>query len=282
MKSWQFPKNVASLTLTGYSKAAEATYFYIPELKIQLDMGGISKQCMATSFFITHSHMDHCIYLPSVQPAFLPPNTKPNDVYVPEPIAQYVKTYLHSAQELNNSVSIDPQKEKPYNLITVSPSQNFAFGKSYHVTVVNCTHGVPSVGYGFSESKKKLKDEFKGKPGKEIKELRDKGIKIDEEILAKRFIFLGDTTIAVFDSHPEILEYPVIIVECTFLYKEHLSLAHESYHIHWEDLAPFVTSHPLATFVLIHFSLRYTNAQIEKFFEDVNLKNIVPWISSFK
>ena len=47
----------SNLTLRGYSKAAEATFFFVPELKIALDMGGIDKSVHSNYFFISHTHM---------------------------------------------------------------------------------------------------------------------------------------------------------------------------------------------------------------------------------
>jgi len=51
------------ITITGYSKAADATYFYIPEWKTMLDVGGSNKSFTgARNFFLTHSHLDHAMF----------------------------------------------------------------------------------------------------------------------------------------------------------------------------------------------------------------------------
>jgi len=210
---------------------------------------------------------------------------KPNDVYVPQEIAQYVTTYLHSAQELNNCINIDPKHEKQYNLHPVKPNTTFKFGQNFSVKVIKCSHGVPSVGYAFSESRQKLKKEYLGISGKEIKALREKGADIFEVIELNKFVFLGDTTVAVFQDHPEILEYPVIILECSFLDADHLVFAHEAYHIHWKDIESIVEKHPKVIFVLIHFSLRYKDSYIEEYFNSLpNGKpaNVIPWTGSIK
>lgn len=62
------------------------------------------------------------------------------------------------------------------------------------VDVVQCCHSVPTVGYIFSESRTKLKAEYKDIPGKQIAELRRQGIDVNENVLIKRIAFLGDTT----------------------------------------------------------------------------------------
>jgi len=83
----------------------------------------------------------------------------------------------------------------------------------------------------------------------------------------------------VFKSHPEILNYPVIVIECTFLF-DHVQQAVQSDHSHWSQLEPYVQSHPNTTFILIHFSLRYKSDEIEKFFDSLpngRPKNVIPW-----
>jgi hypothetical protein len=55
LRDFKIPQS--DLTLRGYSKAAEATFFFVPELKTALDMGGIDKSVHSQYFFITHTHM---------------------------------------------------------------------------------------------------------------------------------------------------------------------------------------------------------------------------------
>eukprot|EP01130_Rhizamoeba_saxonica_P004135 TRINITY_DN1704_c0_g1_i2.p1 TRINITY_DN1704_c0_g1~~TRINITY_DN1704_c0_g1_i2.p1 ORF type:complete len:290 (-),score=51.49 TRINITY_DN1704_c0_g1_i2:407-1276(-) len=270
-----------NLTLAGYSRAASATYFYVPELKIQLDMGGYSKSYKATKFFVTHSHLDHAMYMPDVQPAFVPEGTVPNQVFVPNNMTDYVISYLHSAQELNNNMNIAPSDEKTYDLVPVAEGDTHQLNKNYHVEVFAVCHTVPAVGYGFYELRNKLKPEYQGLPGREIGQLRKQGVAINTLLKVHKFVFLGDTTIQVFEQSPAILEYPVIIIECTFLDPDHEAMAKGAGHVHWQHLEPYVVDHPDTTFILIHFSLRYKNKEIVEFFID-KPGNAIPWVSYVK
>lgn len=47
-------------TMVGYSRAADRTFFYIPELKLGLDAGGCRGR-QPDYTFITHTHIDHSI-----------------------------------------------------------------------------------------------------------------------------------------------------------------------------------------------------------------------------
>ena len=69
----------------------------------------------------------------------------------------------------------------------------------------------------------------------------------------------------------------MIVIECTFLLPDHKQQAEQSDHTHWLHLEEIVKSNPDVTFVLIHFSLRYKNDEILKFFND-KPKNVIPWI----
>ena len=151
--------------------------------------------------------------------------------------------------------------------------------------VVDCFHSVPCVGFLFSEKRTKLKDEYRGKKGKELAALQKEGVIVQQESFVPLFTYLGDTSIEIFEKYPQIFSYPTIIVECTFL--KHESFVDERCqrdgHIAWKHLEPYVLSHPECTFVLIHFSCRYKAPDIFAFFDELttrkenplDLKNVI-------
>jgi hypothetical protein len=50
-------------------------------------------------------------------------------------------------------------------------------------------------------------------------------------------------------------------------------------HTHWTFLRPIVEAHPQVTFVLTHFSPRFSTGQIADFFAAEALPNVVPWLN---
>jgi ribonuclease Z len=80
---------------------------------------------------------------------------------------------------------------------------------------------VACVGYAFAERKKRLRPEYVGTPGRELGRLRKEGVEIEEETYAPLFVYLGDTSTQVYEAHPEVFDYPVIITECTFIPDPH-------------------------------------------------------------
>ena len=122
-----------------------------------------------------------------------------------------------------------------------------------------------------------MKKEYIGLSGKQIVELKTNGIEITEQIIEKKFAYVCDTSIKVFDMNPSIIEYPVIFIECTFLMPGEIDLAKEKKHVHWSQLKPIVVANSQTHFVLFHFSQRYKDDEIAEFFEKENIKNIFWW-----
>ena len=114
--------------------------------------------------------------------------------------------------------------------------------------------------------------------GQEIRALKDVNAEITEEFVFKKFAYVCDTTIKVFDMNPTLLQYPVIFIECTFLYEDDLEMASGKKHIHFTELRPYIEENPTTEFMLIHFSQRYKDAEIQEFLEPFNFPNLYWWL----
>lgn len=269
-------------TVVGYSVAAEKTSFFIQELKLMLDCG-LSHCLQPEHIFITHMHMDHSLCLPNcvVQLGNFKSQIeiKPT-IFVPVKMLDKVKNFLHTTFEMSKNNPKHTVGNK-YNVVGVGTNSIFSLQmkkKQFEVVVFHCDHSVPCVGYGFSEVRMKLKDEYKDVFGQEIGKLRKSGIDVTEEKTFPIFCYLGDTSIDVFKD-TRIFEYPTIFVECTFIDNEHEQYAKEKKHICWNQLEPVVKSNPGNTFVLYHFSRRYNKEDLEQFFGKLEYTNIYPWIN---
>jgi len=275
------------LSLIGHSRSAEATYFQIPQLSTNIDMGFIDKKFMSqnpNTFLITHTHADHTFYLASCQPAFV--NRKhPNNLYVPKHSVEFVENFLHACQELNAGKTLPKegvQERKPLQVTGVSEGdeiEQLGGKENYIARVVKCDHSVVCNGYAIYEKKKKLKKEYSQLKGQEIAKLRkEKGeAEVCDTVLEPRIAIMGDTTYRVFEINPSLLEFPVIVVECTFLEEGQEETALGAFHMHWNHLKPIVEKHPQTVFILTHFSLRYSDEFINDFFAKQGLSNVVPF-----
>ena len=262
-------------TLTGYSRAARKTSFYIPELKILLDCG-ISTNFSPEHIFITHGHLDHCFNLPMT----LCDNPVKPIIYVPNEIEEYIKNFIHHAYVLC-TLDHNPEIHKFYTLKSVF-LENFIIkikNTEFIVEIFKCFHTIPCLGYGFIEIRKKLKDEYKEimNDKKKLIELKKSGVELMHQIKFPIFCYIGDTSDEIL-VNKELEKYPIIMIECTFLYPEHEEYAKINKHIHWNHINKYICDHEKITFILYHFSNRYNELEIVEFFKKNTLcTNIIPW-----
>jgi len=287
-KTWRIPGT--ELTLTGYSRANDKTFFHIPELRCSLD-AGLCEGRQVDTVFLTHTHHDH-----SKDLDFLASKPSGTDIYLPAEAVPYVESYLRASAELNHGTAFDPALAEGCRLHGVEQDDEFVFGRRGHqVRVVECEHKVPCVGYAFSERRKALRPEFEelrlslakegrgGEFGRIMAQRRKEGPEVDVEVDRPLFAFLGDTHVNVFERNPWLFDYPVVITECTFLDDAELDRANRVGHTVWSRLRPVVEAHPQTLFVLIHFSLRYSDQEILSFFrreqeENPRPDNVLLWV----
>ena len=279
------------LTLTGFSQAARKTGLYIPERRIMLDCGNASN-FVPDDIFITHGHMDHTCEIPKI--LIDTGNIHPN-IYCPKEINGRIRKVIHSFYCLTKNNN-NPKIHNKYKLFGVSKGDRIPimYNKdkqpTWTVEVIKCCHTVPCIGYGFIELRQKLLPEYAGLSQDELNIIKNQGKKISHVIEYPLFCYMGDTNESVLYSvnngymhfNPILEKYKTIIIECTFLDKKHYKNALKDRHMHWTKLEPYIKAHPETRFILIHFSARYSNDYIEKFFANVKYTNIVPFIQTSK
>eukprot|EP01087_Luapelamoeba_hula_P021677 TRINITY_DN7620_c0_g2_i1.p1 TRINITY_DN7620_c0_g2~~TRINITY_DN7620_c0_g2_i1.p1 ORF type:complete len:322 (-),score=74.35 TRINITY_DN7620_c0_g2_i1:143-1108(-) len=263
--------------------------FYIPELRWFLDAGVPTSQLKPECVFITHSHTDHSQML-----ALLVGREKPMHVFAPEKAVPFIRDYVASLNRMNQMESDYVDRSAGYIWHGVQEGASFRVPsqQKYSVEVIDCIHAVTSVGYLFSESRTKLKAEYRALSGREIGAIKKQlgPDAVNETVQVRQFAFLGDTTDAVFANHGALLgTYAVVFVECTFFTPGSEQAAAESFHMHWSAIKEQALKYPDTTYVLIHFSKRYDDKEILGFFENERaqavdstgdaaaLSNIVPW-----
>lgn len=288
-KTWTIPGT--RLTVTGYSRSNDKTFFHLPELKCCID-AGLCEGRRPDTVFLTHTHHDHAADL-----EFLAGKETGVDIYAPAEAVGYIDAYLRAKRELNHIAAYDPKLAgDACRLHGVTAGDPFAFGKQYRVRVVPCVHKVPCVGYAFSEVKRRLRPDLErlkaeltgqGKTaefGRRMAELRKAGDAVEEQYEAPLFAFLGDTHASVHERNPWLFDYPVIFTECTFLDDAELARADRIGHTVWSRLRPVVEAHPHTLFVLTHFSLRHSDREVVAFFDAARktlpADNVVVWATA--
>ncbi|MFJ3632741.1 MBL fold metallo-hydrolase [Streptomyces sp. NPDC090112] len=283
-KTWRIPGT--ELTLTGYSRANDKTFFHVPELRCALD-AGLAEGRQPETVFLTHTHHDH-----SKDLDYLAARPAGVDVHLPAAAVPYVETFLRASAELNHGTAYDPALAANCRLHGVRGGDEFTFGRRGHrVRVVECAHKVPCVGYAFAERRRTLLPEYEelrrryaeqGRGGAEFGRLlaqrRKEGTEVEHEVDKPLFAFLGDTHVSVFADNPWLFDYPVVITECTYLDDAELERADRVGHTVWSRLKPVVEAHPETLFVLTHFSLRHSDREVLAFFGEDKPDNVLLWV----
>lgn len=247
------------LTVEGYSRAAVQSYWRIPELKLGFDLGGQPWGFMATStWFISHTHLDHIAALPVYVARRRMMKMEPPDIYLPEVAIEPVGRLLRAVSRLDRG-------RLPCRLLPARPGDEIELSREHVVTVSSTTHTIPSVGYVVWDRRRKLKHEYQGLPGDKIRDLRLSGVDVTHEIRAPLVAYLGDSSPEGLDRCPAMFEAMILITEMTFVARSHRrDKIHKYGHIHLDDILERRDRFRNEVIVATHYSTRYTDERIQR------------------
>lgn len=249
-------------TIEGYSRGAVQTYWRIPELKIGFDIGASPWSFTGTqSFFISHAHLDHLAGLPAFVARRRMMKMEPPNIYLPASTVDHVDRMLKSWQKLDRGRML-------CNLIGVEPGQEIELSREHVVTMFPTRHTVPSVGYLIWERRKKLKAEFNGLTGEQIRDLRLGGTEVSEETRLPIVCYTGDTSHEGLDADPAIYQAKILITEMTFFRPEHRKeKIHKFGHMHLDDILDRADKFQNELIILGHLTTRDHENQLFKAME---------------
>ncbi|MCC5813595.1 MAG: MBL fold metallo-hydrolase [Leptospira sp.] len=264
------------IELKGYSEGGIRTSIIWPALNAMFDMGNSNPdQVQYQNLFLTHSHSDHFAGTPYyVSQRSLKGLPKPN-IYLPVAIHEKVDRLFKLYSELE-------EYEYKYNLIPAKIGEEYVLNKQYSVMPLPTFHRVVSQGYTVLETRSKLKPEFMGLKGPELKEKKDSGIEIETTIKTPVFSFSGDTKIEYVLENEAVQKSKILFLECTYLdNKRNVERAREWGHIHLDEIIQNAKYFQNEKLVLIHFSQRYRYKEIREFIRDKVPKELMEKIHIF-
>jgi ribonuclease Z len=252
----------AGLTVEGYSRAAVQTYWRVPEMKLGFDLGAQPWSFMATpTWFVSHAHLDHIAALPVYVARRRMMKMEPPTIYLPTEAVDGVEALLRAINRLDRG-------RMPATLIGLKPDAEVELSRELVVKAFATKHTIPSLGYLVWERRKKLKPEYHGLAGEQIRDLRLSGVEVSAEIRLPKVAYLGDTAPPGLDAFPEIYRAQILILEVTFVApNERASVIHKFGHTHLEDILDRADRFENEVIIASHFSTRLHPEQIQRIIE---------------
>ncbi len=266
----------AGLTIQGYSRAAVQTYWRIPELKLGFDLGAHPWEFMNTpNWFLSHMHLDHMAALPVYIARRRMMKMEPPRIYLPTYAIDDAKRILSLFQRLDRG-------RMNYEMIGVEPGQEFPLSKELIVTSFATTHTIPSVGYIVWDRRNKLKEEYLGLPGNQIRDLRLGGTEVTREIRTPLVAYSGDTSPQGLDHCDAVYQAKILIVEMSFVRAKHRrEKIHKFGHMHLDDFCERAERFQNELIICGHASTRYHRDEVirtvDKKLPEILKKKLMLW-----
>ncbi|KAK2984369.1 hypothetical protein RJ640_005385 [Escallonia rubra] len=276
--------------IEGLSIAGHETCVIVPSLNLAFDIGKCPQRAVSQQFLlISHGHMDHIVTLLTLRfptsksidtvschwnlsslrflwnakfeygglPMYVATRglykMTPPTIIVPKSIKENVEKLFEAHREMD-------QSELKHNLIGLDVGEEFNFRKDLKVKAFRTYHVIPSQGYIVYSVRQKLKQEYVGLSGEDIKKLKQKGVEITYTITAPEIAFTGDTMsdFIVDNCNTDVLKAKVLIMESTFVENTMtVQDAREYGHTHLSEIISYADRFENKAILLIHFSARY-------------------------
>ena len=239
-----------NLTFIGYSLAGEESVVGVPELNVCFDIGRAPSEVLNIDHvLLTHGHMDHAAGIAYYfsQRNFL--DNSGGTIVVPKPLVEPIHQLMAAWVQIEGH-------RTPYNVVGLEPGEEYPIRRNLIARSFQTRHGGPCLGYSVIEVRQKLKDEYFGRPGKELADLRRGGTAITYQMEVPLVCYCGDTAYGEFFKLPHVREARVLIVECTFIEDGHRERARAGNHLHIDDFVQLQNELANEHVMLIHLSRR--------------------------
>ena len=249
---------VSGLAIEGVSIAGRESFYKLPGFRTLLEFGRAPEDTVSyATVCLTHGHLDHAAGLAHHASRRRLERLPAARVFAPEEAVPDLEAWLALSQRLENV-------DYGLHVTPALPGSSVALRNDLELKVLPGRHRVPTVGYLFSEVRRKLKDEYLGLPGEEIAALRSKGVEVTRREETPLLAYPGDCGRAIFEAAPELFHARVLLIECSFLTPEDRDRAREYEHLHLEDFVERAGLFENEVIVLTHFSQRYRVEEIRE------------------
>lgn len=250
--------DAAGIAIEGVSIAGQESFYKVPGFHALLEFGRAPDDTVGYSTVcLTHGHLDHAAGLAHHASRRTLLGLPPARVFAPEEAVPDLEAWLaisHRLENVDYGVHVTP----------AVPGRTVALRNDLELKFLPGRHRVPTVGYLFSEIKRKLKEEFIGLPGERIAALRAGGTEVTRREETPLLAYPGDCGSAIFEAAPDLYRARVLLIECSFLLPEDRDRARVYEHLHLDDFLERAELFRNEAIVLTHFSQRYRPAEIRE------------------
>lgn len=278
-------------TIRGKSTGGLETAITIEELSVIFDVGYQADKLEAIqNVLISHGHMDHigCLHMCYASKQ-LHKIITPWQIILPQNCYEPFRTITTAMSSLGRggypiefydckfNDSVECKVLKPFERLRVN---NIAMAEDCkHLPLINkanfvvnaykMNHKITSFGYVISEKRNKLKQQYLGLPGIELKKLKASEIEITDEIKIPMIAFTGDTQIDAILNNDEFLNATILLMECTHFEFDTTSNSCVEVqdaafarrvnhgHVHFKQILENINKFKNKFIVLCHFSQKY-------------------------
>lgn len=231
----------------------------VPQFHLNFDIGrGGGALNDATKLLLTHGHLDHASGIAYYVSQRSLRKMPPPEIYCPPEIESQLRKILDLWSEIE-------QFRTNYTLTGVDCDTHYPLFGNFSFRPVKTIHRIPSYGYTIYEKTVKLKGEFLNLPGHKIAEMKKERDDLFYESSNPLITFSGDTQIEFVLNNEEIRRSKILFLECTYIDQNRpIERARKWGHTHLFEIAEHAEAfREVEKLYLIHFSPRYTNAEIE-------------------
>ena len=251
-----FAWRLGELSLTGWSRAGDASWFRVHPPGLAFDAGrGAQELVGAQDVFLSHGHLDHALGVPWLVSQRTGHRFEQTRVFCPREIEPEIAGLLEATARLE---CVSYQVE----LRGLDPGDTVAVGRGLSIEAFPTDHVVPSLGYHLIRERAHLLPELRDWPAAEIAARKKRGEPVARSERELWFSYCGDTGAAVFDLEPRVFSTRVLLLECTFFGATHRDHGVRFKHLHLEDVAARAADFANEALLLSHVSRRYRAADV--------------------
>jgi ribonuclease BN (tRNA processing enzyme) len=256
--------------LLAFAISGVASYVMIPAYRACFDLGHCPYEAASLDHvFLTHVHQDHALGV-FRHHALRRMNGSPlAKVYAPAESLDALRDAFVAIRALEGRGSDEPLPV----LHGVRAGDEIELSRERRVRVFDAEHRIASRAYTVIESRREPLPGWRDATAEERRAARMRGEKVSEPQDVAAFTYIGDSTIATLERHPEVGASEILFVEATHVAPTASELSAKWGHTHLDDLIDLMRRAP-DTFasryiVLKHFSTRYSREQIRKALEEI-------------